>query len=75
MKRNRRLSDFSYFRGEANDTSGARNPRARLSDGDVADIRRRCLEQGEPQAEVARLYRVHRTTVNDIVLGQRRVEQ
>jgi hypothetical protein len=72
MRRNKRLSDFARFKGEANDTSGARNKRAKLSDGDVADIRRRCLEQGEVQAEVARLYRVPRGTVHDIVTGQRR---
>lgn len=72
MRRNKRLSDFARFSGE-NRVSGEQHPCTRLSDGDVADILRRCLEQGESQAEVARLYRRHPTTVNQIVSGRRRV--
>lgn len=71
--RYRRLGDFARFVGE-NSTVGERNPRAKNSDAEIAEIRRR-VGDGETRTAVAKSYGLHLSTVSKICSGQRRTPQ
>lgn len=61
-------------KGRAADRWGARNPNARLTDEDVAEIRRLRTEEGMTQQAIADQFGVGQTWISRLVRGASRVE-
>lgn len=64
-----RLRDFSRFRGAKHSTRGERNRQARLTDAEVAELRRR-RAAGEGRRALATEYGISPNYVSDLVSGR-----
>lgn len=53
---------------------GRKLPQTKLTERDILGIYYTYFEEGIPQAEIARLYGVHRSTISLIIRGLRRSE-